>query len=69
MRFLQRAYRRPRLFRLIKIIGDIHRLFGGPYLADGLKEGIGTRIALVVIEIIAVAALFGVIAAADDMHR
>lgn len=69
MRFLQRAYRRPRLFRLIKVIGDIHRLFGGPHRAKGLKEGIGARIALVVIEIIAVAALLGVIAAADDMHR
>ena len=69
MRLLQRANRRPRLFSLIKIVGDIHRLFGGPHLADGLKEGIGSRVALVVIEIIAVAALLGVIAAADDMYR
>lgn len=69
MRFLQRANRRPGLLRLIKIIVDVHRLFGGPDFADGIEEGVGARIALVVVEIIAVTALLGVIAAADDMYR
>lgn len=69
MRFLQRANRRPGLLRLIKIIVDVHRLFGGPDFADGIEEGVGARIALVVVEIIAVTALLGIIATADNMYR
>ena len=48
---------------------NIYRLLTGPHLAYDVKEGVGAGIALVVVEVIAVPALLGVIAAADDMHR
>ena len=69
MRLLQWTNRRPRLFGLIKIIVDINGLFRSPDFSHRIKEGIGTRVALVMIEVVTIPTLFGVVAAADDMYR
>ena len=69
MRFLQRANGGPGLLGLIEIVVNIHRLLAGPHLAHGVEEGVGAGVALVVVEIIAIPALLGIVAAADDMHR
>ncbi len=69
VRLLQRTNRRPRLFGLIKIIVDINGLFRSPDFSHRIKEGIGTRVALVMIEVVTIPTLFGVVAAADDMYR
>lgn len=66
---MQRANGGPGLLGLIEIVVNIHRLLAGPHLAHGVEEGVGAGVALVVVEIIAIPALFGIVAAADDMHR
>ena len=64
MRFLQRANGGPGLLGLIEIVVNIHRLLAGPHLAHGVEEGVGAGVALVVVEIIAIPALLGIVAAA-----
>ncbi len=66
---MQRANGGPGLLGLIEIVVNIHRLLAGPHLAHGVEEGVGAGVALVVVEIIAIPALLGIVAAADDMHR
>lgn len=66
---MQRANGGPGLLGLIKIVVNIHRLLAGPHLAHGVEEGVGAGVALVVVEIIAIPALLGIVAAADDMDR
>ena len=69
VRLLQRADCRPRLLGLIKVIVDINGLFRSPDFSHRIQESIGTRVALVMVEVVTIPTLFGIVAAADDMHR
>lgn len=69
MWLLQRLDRREGILRLIVSAGVIERRFTGPDLAHHIEELVGARVALIMLQVVAVLALLDVVTTADHMHR